>query len=154
MNIINALFSNKVLFSALFSWFLAQFVKIVIEIFRKNKLNAKDFIFRALFGTGGMPSSHSASITSVAISIGISEGFNSSIFALSAVLLFIVIRDATGVRLSSGRQATAINQIMEEMYTRYNISYKKVKEVRGHTALECFVGIIIGLLVSLGIYLI
>jgi uncharacterized protein len=154
LNIINALFSNKVLFSALFSWFLAQFVKIVIEIFRKNKLNAKDFIFRALFGTGGMPSSHSASITSVAISIGISEGFNSSIFALSAVLLFIVIRDATGVRLSSGRQATAINQIMEEMYTRYNISYKKVKEVRGHTALECFVGIIIGLLVSLGIYLI
>jgi uncharacterized protein len=154
LNILKALILNKVLLSALFSWFIAQFLKILIEIFSRKKFRVKDFIFRAILGTGGMPSSHAASITSVAISIGISDGFNTSIFALAAVLVFIVIRDATGVRLSAGRQATAINQILEEVYVRYNISYKKVKEVRGHTALECFVGIIVGFLVSLGMYLI
>jgi len=72
---------------------------------------------------------------------------------LAFVLLFIVIRDATGVRLSTGKQAQAINLIMEELYSRYNVGYKKIKEVKGHTALECFVGVIIGLFVSLGMYL-
>jgi acid phosphatase family membrane protein YuiD len=154
LNIIKALISNTVLLSALFSWFIAQFLKIIIEVLNNRKFKTKDFIFRALLGTGGMPSSHSASISAVAMSIGITEGFNSSMFALAFVIVFIVIRDATGVRLSAGRQASAINQIMEELYIRYNISYKKIKEVRGHTALECFVGIAVGLLVSLGIYLI
>jgi acid phosphatase family membrane protein YuiD len=154
LDVFKSLLSNKVLISALFSWFIAQFLKICIEILGRKNFSAKDFIFRALLGTGGMPSSHAASITSVAVSIGIADGFNSSIFALAAISVFIVIRDATGVRLSAGRQATVINQILEEMYVRYNISYKRVKEVRGHTALECFVGIIVGLLVSLGVYLI
>jgi len=154
LDIFKALFSNKVLICAVFSWFIAQFLKIIIEILGKRKFRTKDFVFRALLGTGGMPSSHSASITSVTISIGITNGFNSSIFGLAFVLLFIVIRDATGVRLSSGKQASAINQIIEELYNRYNITYKKVKEVRGHTALECFVGIVVGVLVSLGMYLI
>lgn len=153
MNLIKDLASNGVLLSALYSWFLAQFLKITIEIFRKNKFKTKDFIFRALLGTGGMPSSHSASITAVAVSIGITSGFNSPLFALAFVLLFVVIRDATGVRLSTGKQAQAINLIMEELYSRYNVGYKKIKEVKGHTALECFVGVIIGLFVSLGMYL-
>jgi uncharacterized protein len=154
LNIITDLLSNTALISALFSWFIAQFLKIIIEIVSNKKFTTKDLILRAILGTGGMPSSHSATITAVALSIGMKEGFNTSIFALAFILVFIVIRDATGVRLSAGRQATAINQIIEEMYSRYNISYKKVKEVRGHTPLECFIGIIVGLLVSLGIYLI
>lgn len=153
MDLIKSLVANNVLLSALYSWFIAQFLKVTIEIVKKNKFKTKDFIFRALMGTGGMPSSHSASITSVAISIGITSGFDSPLFALAAVFLFIVIRDATGVRLSTGKQAQAINLIMEELYNRYNIDYKKIKEVRGHTALECFVGVIIGIFVSLGMYL-
>ncbi|HOV12750.1 MAG TPA: divergent PAP2 family protein [Spirochaetota bacterium] len=153
MNILKDLVSNNVLLSALYSWFLAQFLKITIEIVKRNKFKTKDFIFRALLGTGGMPSSHSASITSVAVSIGITSGFGSPIFALAFVMVFIVIRDATGVRLSSGKQAQALNLIMEELYSRYNISFKKIKEVKGHTALECFIGVIIGIFVSLGMYL-
>jgi len=151
LTIFKSLISNMVLLSALFSWFIAQFLKIIIEIFRKEHLKStKEFIFRVIFGTGGMPSSHSATISSVTLSIGLKEGFNSSIFALAVVMLIIVIRDATGVRLSSGKQAKAINAILENQYKIYKIDYEKVKEVKGHTPLETFVGIIVGILVSLG----
>ncbi len=154
MEALKSLISNKVLISALFSWFMAQFLKIIIEIFTRNKLKTKDFILRAIFGTGGMPSSHSASITAVAVSIGFETGFSSPLFALAIVLVIIVIRDATGVRLSSGRQASTINQIIEKIKEKEDFNIKEVKEVRGHTPLECFIGLLVGLLVSLGIYLI
>jgi len=152
LGVIKSLLGNKVLISALFSWFMAQFIKIVIEIIKRNKLKTKDFILRAIFGTGGIPSSHSASITAVAVSIGFESGFGSPLFALAIVLVIIVIRDATGVRLSAGTQANKINQILEKIKDGDEIG--KVKEVRGHTPLECFVGLLVGLLVSLGIYLI
>ena len=154
MQFFKLLFSNSVLLSVLYSWFIAQFLKIIIEIVKKNKLKAKDFVLRAIFGTGGMPSSHSAAVSSAAVSIGITQGFDSAIFAFAVVLVIVVIRDATGVRLSSGRQAEVINQILENQYKIYNVPYKKIKEVRGHTPLETFVGALVGVLVSLGIYLI
>jgi uncharacterized protein len=147
-------FSNTVLMCALSSWIIAQFLKIIIEIIKKKKMKTKDFIFRAIFGTGGMPSSHSATIVSVAVSIGIKDGFESSLFALAFVMVIIVIRDATGVRLSTGRQAEAINKILAVQQKKYKIPYSRVKEVRGHTPLETFVGAVLGVLVSLGMYLI
>lgn len=136
---------------AIISWFIAQLIKIIIEISKKNKFKTKDFLFRALFGTGGMPSSHSATVTALAVGIGIKEGITSPLFALAFVFTFIVIRDASGVRFAAGKQAHAINQIISNLSSTEKIS--KVKEVRGHTPLECFVGILIGLLVSLGIFL-
>lgn len=142
--------SNTALISALFSWFIAQFLKIIIDIVKRNKIKTKDFIFRALLGTGGMPSSHSATITSVTISIGIASGYASPVFALSFVLMIIIIRDASGVRLSSGKQAQILNELQELMYKKYDINYKKIKVVKGHTALECFVGAIVGALVAFG----
>ena len=152
MNQIKLLLENTVLLSALYSWFIAQFIKMIIEIIKNNRLGTKEFIFRAIFGTGGMPSSHSAAVCAVAVSIGIIEGLNSSVFALSIVLLIIVIRDATGVRLSSGRQAKAINHMLEIQYKLHKISYEKIKEVRGHTPLETFIGSLVGILVSLGLH--
>lgn len=154
MDLFKPLFGNTILFCALYSWVLAQFLKIIIELLKKKKLKTKDFIFRVIFGTGGMPSSHSATIASVATSIGIKDGFGSSLFALAVVMFIIVIRDATGVRLSTGKQAEAINKILEVQSKRYKIQPKKVKEVRGHTPLETFVGTIIGILISLGMNLI
>ena len=154
MDEIKLLFSNKALISALYSWFIAQFLKIIIELFKRNKLSSKDFIFKALFSTGGMPSSHSATITSVALSIGIDLGLNSSVFALAVVMVIIVIRDATGVRLSSGRQAETINHLLEFHYKKANIPYVKIKEVKGHTPLESFIGALVGILVTLGIFFI
>lgn len=147
--------NNTVLQSALFSWMLAQFLKVLIEVVKGKRIRLKeDFFIRALFGTGGMPSSHSATITAVAISIGIKEGINSSVFALAVVLVIIVIRDATGVRFSTGKQAETINKLLEDQYKFHGIKYEKIKEVRGHTPLETFVGVLLGILVSLGINLI
>ena len=143
-----------ILSSALFSWIITQFLKILIEIMRRKDLRAKDFILRVLFGTGGMPSSHSATISAVALSIGLKEGFNSSIFAFAVVMVIIVIRDATGVRFSAGKQAEAINKILAYHHKEFKTPFEKVKEVRGHTPLESFVGAIVGILVSLGMYFI
>ena len=152
---INELFHNNVLMSGLSSWFFAQFLKILIEIFsfniKKTPFNTKDFLKKTFFETGGMPSSHSATISAMSISIAFSNGIRSPIFALSLVLVFIVVRDATGVRLSSGRQGQLLNQIIDQFYSEKGI--KKIKEVRGHTPMECFIGLIIGVLIALGVNL-
>ena len=118
---------------------------------KRKKFKTNEFFLRAVFGTGGMPSSHSASITAVAFSIGIKEGFNTSLFALSFLLVFIVIRDATGVRLSAGKQAETINKILDALNKKEKHGLGNIKEVKGHTPLECFVGVIIGLFVALAL---
>lgn len=154
MEILKDFISNQYLTSAIISWFMAQFVKILIEITKKDKLKTKDFILRALFGTGGMPSSHSATVTAIAVGIGIKEGFHSSLFAFSFIMVLIVIRDATGVRLSAGKQAHVINQILATAVNNGNeTKIARIKEIKGHTPLECFVGVLIGLIVSLGFFL-
>jgi acid phosphatase family membrane protein YuiD len=154
VDIVKILSDYSILMSACYSWFIAQFLKIAIELILRKKYKARDFILRVLFGTGGMPSSHSATVSAVTFSIGLKAGFDSPVFALAFVLMIIVIRDATGVRLSSGNQAGAINEILQERYDRNKIPFKKVKEVRGHTPLETFVGAFVGILVSLGLNLI
>ncbi len=154
MEIIKGFLTNTALICGVVSWFFAQFLKMLIEIFTKPRLRTKDFMLRALFGTGGMPSSHSSTISAVCVSIGFSEGFNSPLFALSFTILMIVVRDATGVRLSSGKQAAIINELTNEVNNNLNTAIKTVKEVRGHTPLETFVGVLVGILVSLGMNLI
>lgn len=153
MNSFTGILSNQILISAFISWFFAQFLKIIIELLKRKKYKTKDFILRALFGTGGMPSSHSASVTAIAVSTGVKTGFDSPLFALAFIFVFIVIRDATGVRLSSGRQAEALNRVIDVVSKSEATELTKIKEVKGHTPLECFVGVLIGLLVSLGFFL-
>ncbi|MBP7552232.1 MAG: divergent PAP2 family protein [Spirochaetes bacterium] len=152
MDFLKDMLINKVIISAFASWFIAQFLKMFIETIKRKKIKTKEFVFRALFGTGGMPSSHSASVMAVALAIGIQEGFDSALFAMSFVLVFIVVRDATGVRLASGFQAKAINQIIKKVDELSGM--REIKEVRGHTPLECFVGMLVGALVTLGVYFI
>jgi acid phosphatase family membrane protein YuiD len=98
-----------------------------------------------------MPSSHTATVTAVTVGIAFEHGVTSSIFAFACIFTFVTIRDATGVRLSAGHQAHCINQIISSIPECDKI--KKVKEVRGHTVIQCFVGMLIGLLVSLGMFL-
>ena len=110
---------------------------MIIDLTKKRRLKRRDFILRTLFGTGGMPSSHSAAVAAVSVAIGIECGFDSALFALSFLQVFLVVRDATGVRLSSGQQPI-----------------KPVKEVNGHTPIQCFVGLIVGIFVALCVYFI
>jgi len=153
LKIINDLLSNQIFICTGISWFVAQGLKIIILIIKKNhKLKAKDFIIKAVFGTGAMPSSHSATVTTATVSAGIVNGFDSSIFAIMSLVMLIVIRDATGVRLSAGKQVEVLNELIARENATSEDSIKKLKAVNGHTPLECFVGILIGLVVSLGFF--
>ena len=140
------LFTNYCMMSAVSGWFIAQILKVFTGIFR-----VRDFSFRAmLFGTGGMPSSHSASVMALCTSIGIQEGMGSPIFAVAALLCIIVMNDATGVRRETGKQSKALNLILKDMFSD---SPEKIdesfRELIGHTPLQVVCGAITGVVVAI-----
>ena len=102
-----------------------------------------------MFSTGGLPSSHSAVVTAVALSIGLIDGFNTSLFALAAAMGLIVVYDAAGVRRQAGFHAERINQIMRDFFESGHFVEGDLKEMLGHTPFEVFSGILLGMLVSL-----
>ena len=137
---IHAIWTNKVLMVAILSWGTAQILKLFITFIQE-----KTWDFTKLVSAGGMPSSHSSFVTALTIGIGQVEGYGSSLFAASAVLSFIVMYDATGVRWEAGQQATAINRIVE-MLQDPNIKLEmQLKEILGHTPLQVFAGITLGI---------
>ena len=109
-----SVFLNKYLLTATISWFVGQILKTIIHwrIYKK-------FDIRRMFGDGGMPSGHSATVTSIAVLCGIIFGTSSVEFALSAIFAIIVCHDATGVRLETGKQAILLNEIVK---ARLNVS--------------------------------
>lgn len=110
------------------------------------------FDLHTLFSTGGMPSSHSAMVVSLATVIGIDYGFDSPYFAISTILALVVMYDARGVRQESGQHARILNHIVRELFAGNPIGeeeYKELKELLGHTAAEVVVGAIIGILYSI-----
>lgn len=151
MNLLEILFYNPVLLSALIAWLIAQTLKVLIELILKRKIN-----WALLFQAGGMPSSHSAMVSAAAISTGLVHGFDSAAFSVAAVFAMIVIYDATGVRRESGRQAVLINSIIEELSKGKMPPQDKLKEVLGHTPGEAFLGTILGLSIGfiVGFYLV
>ena len=101
-----------------------------------------------------MPSSHSAIVTAVCTSIGVKEGTTSSIFMLSLLFTFITMRDAVGVRRSSGVQSKKINEMGAELEENgYLKEYKSIKEVNGHTPIQVIMGAILGFLIGLSMSL-
>lgn len=100
---------NSVVFLGLLSWFIAQLIKFIIEVSTHRRIN-----WRRFFESGGMPSSHSAFVCSIAMGIGFREGFASSFFALAFMIAMVVMYDAMGVRRAAGEQAEAINELREK----------------------------------------
>ena len=145
---INQLIGNPVLFISLFSWGLAQFLKVPIEFILYRRVN-----WALWFSSGGMPSSHSALVTSVMLSIGLFYGFDSPIFALSFAVAMIVIYDAAGVRREAGRHAEKINILINEFFNGQPISEKQLKEVIGHTPAQVVAGVVLGLGTALLFYI-
>ena len=134
--------TNPVLLCAAFSWFAAQLLKLITTPCYK-----KDFsVLHTLFGSGGMPSSHSAAVCATAFSCGILYGYDSAIFAVAAVLAAVVMKDAVGVRREAGKQAEVINQIAEEIGKKkksfLNVS---LTELLGHTPLQVIFGALLGI---------
>ena len=140
------IFNNRIIDLVFVSMFIAQFLKIFSPIFKKRKPT-----FSLLFETGGMPSSHSASVSSLCTSVAIIYGVDSVYFAISFVLATIVMYDATGIRREAGKHAKALNQLLFE--NKKDIfetkQFKEFKEFLGHTPLEVLAGCILGVVVTM-----
>ena len=143
------LVSNKILIGSLSAWVVAQVLKTILYA----AIN-KTFDIKRLFGDGGMPSGHSATVTSMAISCGLVYGFDSGIFAIAAIVAIIVMHDATGVRLETGKQAKIINELVEHLKDKSIPDEEKLKEFVGHTPLQVLCGAVLGVIVAIIINLI
>ena len=138
------LFGNKYIAIPILLWLAIQSFKVAWDLITTKKFN-----FKRILGAGGMPSSHSAVVTSLAILIGKSEGFNSPIFALAVIFACIVMYDATGVRRAAGKQAQLLNKIINTPGLSGLQVQEKLVEVLGHTPTQVFVGALIGIIAGI-----
>ena len=144
MNILSEVLNNKCLVIPFILWFIIQTYKVIVDLVKNRRLNVK-----RIMGAGGMPSSHSAIVTSLATIIGKEQGIDSPIFALAVIFAFVVMYDAAGVRRAAGKQASLLNKIIDTPgLTGLQVSGRLV-EVLGHTPFQVFVGALIGIIVGL-----
>ena len=136
------LITNRFFIVSVSSWFVAQFLKTVIYAIENKKWD-----WTRLFGDGGMPSGHSATVSSLAMLSALTFGFGSFEFAVTSILAIIVCHDAMGVRLETGKQAVKINEILEafELLAPDKISEANLKEFVGHTPIQVMAGILLGI---------
>ncbi len=128
--------------SGLIAAFTGQIIKFILFTIQTRKINFKIFTT-----TGGMPSTHSAGVMGLSAMVGILEGFDSVIFAVSFGFSLVIMYDAAGLRRAAGKTAACLNKVMEEFY-KHDLKAVggKLKELLGHTPLEVFVGAIYGIL--------
>jgi uncharacterized protein len=132
---------NEALLIATTSWLLAQMLKVVGGLIKEKRLDMSFFI-----RSGGMPSSHTALVTSLATAVGIMLGFNSIEFAISTVFASIVMYDAAGVRYSVSKQSVILNRILQELRERRPKDVEHdVRELIGHTPFQVFSGGLLGI---------
>lgn len=146
MNWFQQLLGNKVLVSGAVAWVTAQILKTIIYAVINRKLHV-----RRLVGDGGMPSSHSATVTAVAATCALTYGLGSAAFGVTAILAFIVMHDAMGVRKETGKHAAILNDMIEfvETMSGKDLSPEaKLKEFVGHSPLQVVVGAGLGLAVA------
>jgi len=148
MNLL-ALLQNKALVAGLVAWLMAQVIKMPLNYFYTRKWN-----WALLLTTGGMPSSHSSLMTGTVFAIGLYYGFDNPIFALGVAITMIVTYNAGGVRRQAGIHAQRINVLFGELLSGHPVSERDLREVLGHTPLEVMGGILLGLVIATGQWLI
>ena len=134
----------KYLYVPILMWFGIQVFKVIHDLVKTKK-----FDFKRILGAGGMPSSHSAVVTSLATLIGKNEGVTTPIFALSVIFAFIVMYDAAGVRRAAGKQAKLLNKLVETPGLSGVQVGEKLVEVLGHTPIQVLVGAVLGIAAGL-----
>ena len=144
----NILSANQILTASLLSWFIAQVLKTIINFILLGK-----FQLERMWGDGGMPSAHSATVCAMVIATARSEGFGSAIFAVAAVVAIITMHDAMGVRRETGEQAKVLNKMIEQWIdvTEKNAPFLQnmhLKEMVGHTPLQVLAGFVVGCVVG------
>ncbi|MBU0502652.1 MAG: divergent PAP2 family protein [Candidatus Margulisbacteria bacterium] len=141
------LLSNFTLIAVGISWFLAQSIKVIIYRFQEDNWNLWHF-----FEAGGMPSAHSATVTSLTLSVGLTLGWGTPLFTTCLVFALIVMYDATGVRRAAGKQAEMLNKIVDDIYSTGKIRIEKLKEILGHDPIEVVAGACLAVVLTLITY--
>ena len=161
----HALLTSPAFLACVSSWLCAQFLKTVIRLFSGNVHTLSELFELMFWRTGGMPSSHSAVVACLCVCVGFRSGFDSDVFVVSFILFFITIRDALGVRRSTGIQAKRINEMIGVISSFFGkrrgraveeppsledgaVRLEAVKEVNGHTPMEVFVGSLFGFFIG------
>jgi acid phosphatase family membrane protein YuiD len=145
---LKAFFENPIFLSAISSWFFSQLLKAVVAILRSPKRSGREILATIAWRTGGMPSSHAALVSAMTTTVAFKEGVNSNLFVVSFWITVIVMRDAMGVRRSSGIQSRALNLLGRNVAEHFGGEYHPVKEVHGHTPLEVVVGTLLGIFMA------
>ena len=146
-SIVAQLGRNRIFVATISSWFIAQLFKVFIGVLRDRRFN-----FKWLISSGGMPSSHAALSMCLTTSIGLYYGFDSGLFAMALGFAVITMFDAQGVRWHSGKQAQALNRILDDIYENRGIREEPLKQLIGHTPVEVIAGAILGVLMAVLFY--
>lgn len=148
---ISEILSNRIIITGAVAWVTSQVLKTIIHLILNKRL-----VLERLMGDGGMPSSHSATVTSVAVATGFVCGWDSAMFAIAMFLAFIVMHDAMGVRQETGKQAKVLNNMMEMFENMQDARLdpeQKLKEFVGHTPMQVLAGFGLGLIVAIAMNL-
>lgn len=149
MNFFKEIISNNVLIVPIIAWAISQTMKIFT-----NLIVVKELDIKRILADGGMPSSHSATVISLAVMCGWTAGVGSALFALSLLFAIVVMRDAVGVRRETGKQAASIKELAEAVNKTFlskdaEIRTENLKLLVGHTPLQVIFGALVGLSVSI-----
>ena len=122
---------------------VASFLKMLGNLRKTGKVD-----FQYLTTLGGMPSAHSAMVSGLTTSVGLIEGLGSTLFAVTFAFAVVVMFDASTVRRATGLQARLLNQIVDEMFKNHRLSAQKLIEILGHTRMEVFAGLSVGVFIG------
>ncbi|MBU0700408.1 divergent PAP2 family protein [bacterium] len=139
-NIFIILLKSKIFFPVFFAWFTAQLLKVIIYAVINKRFN-----FKLLLGSGGMPSSHSATVMALTTAVGRTQGWEDPLWVITLAFALITMTDAVGVRRAAGQQAKVLNKMLDEFWTEGKIGETRLRELLGHTPVEVIVGALLGI---------
>ena len=145
--VFSQIIGNRIIQTGAAAWVCSQVIKLIIHLILNKKI-----VWERLVGDGGMPSSHSATVTAVAVMTGLRCGWESPIFAIAAILALVVMHDAMGVRQETGKQARVINNMLEliNSFGRGELTPEEtLKEFVGHTRRQVVIGALLGGVIAL-----
>lgn len=154
MEILKDIISNYTLIVPIIAWAISQVLKTITYLIVEKKLDMKRIV-----SDGGMPSAHSATVISLMIMCGWSQGFGSPLFAVSMIFAVVVMRDAVGVRREAGKQAASIKELASTINKAFldknaEIRTENLKVLVGHTPLQVAFGALVGAVVAISYILI
>ncbi len=129
--------------ASLISGIVAQLLKVVVGVRDNGRLR-----FDRLFDTGGMPSSHTALVTTLTIGVALHSGIGSAVFSITLIFSMYIVFEAAGLRQEVGKQARVLNELVDDLLASHHINPSRLKELVGHTWWEVTVGFLVGLLVA------